>query len=80
VINLVIGYSVNFGSSFTGVEVDNSAHVGGFLCGLLFAAPMVPRIGARRSDFQFKLRLSVAIVVLVLVLFGFFLAQLPPRS
>jgi rhomboid protease GluP len=80
VINLVIGYSVNFGSSFTGVEVDNSAHVGGFLCGLLFAAPMVPRIGSRRSDFQFKLRLSVAIVVLVLVLFGFFLAQLPPRS
>src|ERR1700722_8998492 len=80
VINLVIGYSVNFGSGFTGVEVDNSAHVGGFLCGLLFATPMVPRIGARRSDFQFKLRLSVAIVVLVLVLFGFFLAQLPPRG
>jgi len=41
---------------------------------------MVPRIGSRRSDFQFKLRLSVAMVVLVLVLFGFFLAQLPPRA
>jgi membrane associated rhomboid family serine protease len=80
VINLVIGYSVNFGSGFTGVAVDNSAHVGGVLCGLLFAAPMVPRIGSRRSDFQFKLRLSVAMVVLVLVLFGFFLAQLPPRA
>jgi len=79
-INLVIGLSVNFGSGFTGVEVDNSAHIGGFLCGLLFAAPMVPRIGARRSEFRFKLRLSVAMVVLLLVLFGFFLAQLPPRS
>ena len=57
-INLVIGLSINFGSGFTGVEVDNSAHIGGFLCGLLFAAPMVPRIGSPRSDFQFKLRLS----------------------
>ena len=37
-INLVIGLSVNFGSGFTGVEIDNSAHIGGFLCGLLFAA------------------------------------------
>jgi len=79
-INLVIGLCVNFGSGFTGVEVDNSAHIGGCICGLLFAAPMVPRIGARRSEFQFKLRLSVAMVVLLLVLFGFFLAQLPPRS
>ena len=33
-INLVIGLSINFGSGFTGVEVDNSAHIGGFLCGL----------------------------------------------
>jgi len=80
VINLVIGYSVNLGAGFTGVEVDNSAHIGGFLCGLLFAAPMVPRIGSPKKDFQFKLRLSVALVVLLLVLFGFYLAQLPPRG
>jgi rhomboid protease GluP len=76
-INLIIGLSINFGSGFTGVAVDNSAHIGGFLCGLLFAAPMVPRIGSARGDFQFKLRLSVAMVMLLLVLFGFFLAQLP---
>ena len=57
-INLVIGLSINFGSGFTGVAVDNSAHIGGFLCGLLFAAPMVPRIGSPRSEFQFKLRLD----------------------
>ncbi len=77
-INLVIGLSINFGSGFTGVEVDNSAHIGGFLCGLLFAAPMVPRIGSPRSDFQFKLRLTVALVVLLLVLFGFYVAHIPP--
>ena len=77
-INLVIGLSINFGSGFTGVEVDNSAHIGGFLCGLLFAAPMVPRIGSPRSDFQFKLRLTVGLVVLLLVLFGFYVAHIPP--
>jgi len=77
-INLVIGLSINFGSGFTGVEVDNSAHIGGFLCGLLFAVPMVPRIGSPRSEFQFKLRLTVALVVLLLVLFGFYVAHIPP--
>jgi len=77
-INLIIGLSINFGSGFTGVEVDNSAHIGGFLCGLLFAAPMVPRIGSPRSEFQFKLRLTVALVVLLLVLFGFYIAHVPP--
>jgi rhomboid protease GluP len=77
-INLVIGLSINLGSGFTGVEVDNSAHIGGFLCGLLFAAPMVPRIGSPRSDFQFKLRLTVGLVVLLLVLFGFYVAHIPP--
>ncbi len=77
-INLVIGLSINFGSGFTGVEVDNSAHIGGFLCGLLFAAPMVPRIGSPRSEFQLKLRLTVALVVLLLVLFGFYVAHIPP--
>ncbi|MGD1107112.1 MAG: rhomboid family intramembrane serine protease [Terracidiphilus sp.] len=77
-INLVIGLSINFGSGFTGVEVDNSAHIGGFLCGLLFAAPMVPRIGSPRSDFQFKLRLTVALMVLLLVLLGFYVAHIPP--
>ena len=73
-INLVIGFSVNFGKGFTGVEIDNSAHIGGCLCGLLFAAPMIPRIGSRRSDFQMRLRLAVSMVVLLLVLFGFFIS------
>ena len=77
-INLVIGFSVNFGSGFTGVEVDNSAHIGGLLCGLLFATPMVPRVGSPRGDFQIKLRLTVAMVVLTLVLFGFYVARLAP--
>jgi len=80
-INLAIDFSVNFASGLTGVEVDNAAHVGGFLCGLLFAAPMVPRIGSPRTEFQMRLRLAVSMVVLLLVLFGFFISRaLPPQS
>ncbi|MGA9062106.1 MAG: rhomboid family intramembrane serine protease [Terracidiphilus sp.] len=75
-INLIIGFSVNFGSGFTGVEIDNSAHVGGFLCGLAFAAPLVPRIGSPRSEFQMRMRLAVSMVVLFLVLFGFYVSRL----
>lgn len=80
-INLILLFLVNFARGFTGVEVDNSAHVGGLLCGLLFATPMVPRIGSPRGDFQIKLRLTIAMVVLTLVLLGFYVANLaPPRT
>jgi rhomboid protease GluP len=78
VINLVILYCVNFAKGITGVEVDNSAHVGGLLCGLLFAAPMVPRIGSSRSVFQTRLRLAIGMIVGLLVLFGFYISRLAP--
>ena len=78
-INLVIGFSIslNFVVAHTGVSIDNSAHLGGVLCGLLFAAPMVPRIGSPRDLFHFRRRAATVMVVGVLVLFGFYLAQLP---
>ena len=78
-INLVIGFSINVGTSAmgAGVGVDNWAHIGGFACGLLFAAPMIPRIGSPRKSFNLRLRAAVGMVVGVLVLFGFYLAQLP---
>jgi rhomboid protease GluP len=79
VINLVIGFGINQGTNAigAGVHVDNWAHMGGFTCGLLFAAPMVPRIGSVRSTFNLRLRIAVSLTVGVLVLFGFYLAQLP---
>ncbi len=79
-INLAIGYAVNFGSGFTGVEVDNSAHIGGCLCGLLFAAPLVPRIGSPRSEFQMRMRVAIAMMVFILVLFGFYISRLSPAQ
>ena len=78
-INLVIGVSISVGNLalHSGLNIDNWAHVGGFSCGLLFAAPLVPRLGSPRRLFNFRLRLAVAMVVGILVLFGFYLAQLP---
>lgn len=80
VINLVLGFGINVGSSVigTGIAVDNMAHLGGFSTGLLFALPMWPRIGTPRKSFEFRLRVAIALVTGILVLFGFYLAHLPP--
>ena len=79
-INLVIGFTISLGVvvKHTGVSIDNMAHLGGFSCGFLFAAPMVPRIGSSRELFLFRLRVALVLVVGILVLFGFYLDQLPP--
>lgn len=77
-INLVIGLSLNFGSGVTGIAIDNSAHIGGFICGLLFALPLVPRIGSPRGEFQTRMRIAVASIVILLVLFGFYVAHISP--
>ena len=79
-INLIIGFSVNFGSGLTGISIDNSAHLGGFLCGLLFAVPMVPRIGSSKESFETRLRAAIIMVVGLLVLFGFFIDHVGART
>jgi rhomboid protease GluP len=72
-INLVIGLATMTPGS--PVHIDNMAHLGGFACGLAFAMPLVPRIGAPRHKFEVRLRFAVALVVVLLTLFGFYLAQ-----
>jgi rhomboid protease GluP len=78
-LNLIIPIAVNYGSAamHAGLVIDNMAHLGGCACGLLFAVPMVPRIGSPRQLFTNRLRIAVGMTVGLLVLFGFFLAQLP---
>ena len=79
IINLVIGGGINFGTNAigSGIHIDNMAHLGGVGCGLLFALPMVPRLGAPRTLFNRRLRIAVVMTVTILVMFGFYLAQLP---
>ncbi|HTX77006.1 MAG TPA: rhomboid family intramembrane serine protease [Terracidiphilus sp.] len=81
VINLVIGLSINVGTSAfgSGIEIDNFAHLGGCASGLLFAVPMVPRIGSPRASFLLRRRVAVGMLTGILVLFGFYLSNLPPR-
>ena len=76
-INLVIGLTIstNAISSRTGISIDNSAHLGGVLCGLLFAAPMVPRIGNARPVYLTRLQVAVWMIVGILVLFGFYISR-----
>jgi rhomboid protease GluP len=79
-LNLVLGLSISGGNMFlhSGLNIDNMAHVGGFACGLLFAMPMVPRLGSPRAVFHTRLRLAVGLVTGLLVLFGFYIAHVPP--
>lgn len=76
-INLVIGLTISLDvvSSRTGISIDNSAHLGGVICGLLFAAPMVPRIGNPKRVFLTRLQVAVWMIVGILVLFGFYISR-----
>lgn len=75
-INLLIGFSISLGADRIGVGIDNWAHLGGCASGLLFAVPMVPRLGWPRQTFDTRLRLAVGMLTGILVLFGFFLTSL----
>ena len=47
-LNLVIGIAANFTSI---VNIDNFAHVGGFLCGLAMGLPLIPRMTSGRTRY-----------------------------
>jgi rhomboid protease GluP len=72
-INFVIG----FGSLAVGsvVKIDNMAHLGGFLGGIVFALPMVPMLGSPRPLFLFRRRIAVGMLTGVLVFFGYYLSS-----
>ena len=79
-INLAIGFSIWGGNMVvhSGLNIDNMAHLGGFSSGLLFAMPLVPRIGSPRSTFKKRLQAGLIMMVALLVLFGFYVAHVPP--
>jgi rhomboid protease GluP len=76
VINFVIGFGGN--QLNLGVNIDNMAHLGGFLGGIIFALPLVPMLGSPKSLFLFRRRLSVWLLSGVLVFFGFYLSAVFP--
>jgi rhomboid protease GluP len=77
-INFVIGFGGN--QLNLGVSIDNMAHLGGFLGGILFALPLVPMLGSPKPLFLLRRRLAVGLVTGVLVFFGFYLSSVFPAS
>ena len=66
VLNFVLAFGANMGHF--SVRIDNSAHFGGFLAGLLLALPLVPRIGAPAALFRRRRNLAVFGEALLLLL------------
>jgi len=69
ILNFAIGLYTAFGKS--PVQIDNMAHLGGFLSGLALGVPLVPRIGAPKELFQRRRLLAVAGTGFLLILFAF---------
>ena len=70
-INLAIGLYTAIGPS--PVKIDNMAHLGGFLSGLLLGALMIPRIGAPKLRFERRRLWSVAGMALGLLLMTYWI-------
>jgi membrane associated rhomboid family serine protease len=67
-LNFVIGGTSMF--LRTSIQIDNMAHLGGFLCGLAVGAPLVPRIGPARSQFTFRAWAAYGSMAMLLLLFA----------
>jgi rhomboid protease GluP len=82
VLNLAIGIIPNLLPESPGTQlqrmlprVDNSAHLGGFVCGLALGFPLFPRMTSGKSSYRARQRLVFVIAALFLCLIGYGLGQ-----
>jgi rhomboid protease GluP len=77
-INFVVGFGGNH--FFSTVQVDNWAHLGGFVGGILFALPLVPMLGSPKRLFLFRRRLAMSALTTGLFFFAYFLSVVFPAA
>jgi rhomboid protease GluP len=75
-INLVIGASTILPFFGNVVRIDNSAHIGGFLCGLALGPGLIPRMTAGRVKYLARQRVVFCGAAFVLSLVGYWVANL----
>jgi rhomboid protease GluP len=72
-INLVIGGSTLFFAALP--HIDNSAHIGGFLCGLALGPGLVPCMTAGRTRYLERQKVVFFVAALALSLFGYWIVN-----
>jgi rhomboid protease GluP len=73
VLNLIIGYAAKFTSI---VNIDNHAHIGGFLSGLALGVPLLPRMTSGRTRYLERQKLTFAAGAFLLILFAYYITKL----
>lgn len=71
-LNLVIGFATILGGP---IRVDNTAHFGGFMCGLAMGLPLLPRMTAGREKYLSRQKVVFAGFTLLLVLVARFISS-----
>ncbi len=81
VANLAIGMGSNLvGSLSRGGRIDNSSHVGGFVCGLALGLPLFPRMTTGKMSYRARQRETFLVAALVLSLIGYAIAKFASKQ
>jgi rhomboid protease GluP len=71
--NFVIGISSGYVP--IGIRIDNSAHLGGCLCGLALGVPLLPRMMSGKKRYLTRQRITFATAAFILALIGYWIAN-----
>ncbi|HEY0796863.1 MAG TPA: rhomboid family intramembrane serine protease [Acidisarcina sp.] len=76
-LNFLIGGGISFANAnvnwlaHSRLQIDNMAHLGGFLSGLAVGAPLLPRVGAPREAVRMRQQVAFAGGAFLLLLLGY---------